>query len=157
MEAVKGENLKIFTDGSANPQKKMGAWAALIINGSEEVILQDHALNVNHQQMELQAVISALRYVNDNFDTTKPIIVYTDSQYVEKLPVRQAKLESKGYCNQKGKPLPNADLLRQFYHFYYQLNASIEKVPAHQKSNTGFDENRKVDKLARKILRHIKG
>ncbi len=148
------KQIKVFTDGSADPQKEVGAWAALILNGEEEVIIKGHARHVTHQQMELQAVLSALKFlIEKNVSHDQPVTIYTDSQYVVRLPERKEVLEANDFKSKKGKAIASNILLREFYQLCDQIKLILEKVPAHQKSNQGFDENRQVDKLVRKMVR----
>lgn len=156
MENIKTGETKIFTDGSADPKFNIGGWVALIINGNQEIILKGEAREVTHQQMELQAVISALEYLVSQYSNFTSCVIYTDSQYVEGLPARKRHLQNNNFRSKKGHLLANAAMVQKFFAIADQLTIEIKKVPAHQKSNTGNDENRRVDKMARKIVRDLK-
>lgn len=151
METLTIPEIVIFTDGSANPQHKIGAWAALIKETSA-ITLSGCVTNVNHQQMELKAVLEALKYLDTKSYQCRTII-YTDSQYVADLPKRKIKLFAQNFITSKGKAVANAELLITIYQYLERHDLQFIKIPAHQKKDTGYNENRLVDKLTRKLVR----
>ena len=145
--------IDIYTDGSCNPQYKIGGWAALIFNKDEKIVLQGNDTETTHNRMELTAVIKAIEYVlkkNHKFELIK---IYTDSQYVERIPFRTEKLVSKDFITKGGNKLKNADLIKELIKLIDCTNIEFIKVKAHQKASDTPNYNREVDKLSRKIVR----
>ncbi len=151
MEAITNPEIAIFTDGSANPRYKLGAWAALI-KATNSVVISGCDVEVTHQQMELKAVLEALKYLEAKSLLSR-IVIYTDSQYVADLPIRKNKLYACNFITSKGTAIANAQLLIKIYKYLEKQDVHFIKIPAHQKKNTGYNENRMVDKLTRKLVR----
>ena len=145
--------IEIYTDGSCNPQYKIGGWAALIFNNGKKVVLQGIATETTHNRMELTAVIKSIEYVLKKFPEFKSIKIYTDSQYVERIPFRTEKLISKDFITKRGKKIQNSDLIKKLIKLIYCTSIEFIKVKAHQKASEITNYNREVDKLSRKLVR----
>ena len=145
--------IDIYTDGSCNPQYKIGGWAAIIFINDKKIVLQDIATETTHNRMELKAVINAIEYVLKEIQEFKLIRIYTDSQYVERIPFRTEKLLSKDFITKGGNSLQNADLIKELIHLIDCANIEFIKVKAHQKASETPNYNREVDKLSRKLVR----
>jgi ribonuclease HI len=80
----------VFTDGACRGNPGPGAYALLIQNAKGEIILKSSGVEMptTNNKMEMQAVISALLGLFDQFNETgfsqtdAPIYVYSDSKYV---------------------------------------------------------------------------
>lgn len=147
------EIIEIYTDGSCNPQYQIGGWAAIIFVAGEKVILQDYAIETTHNRMELTAVIKSIEYVLKEFPENNIIKIFTDSQYVERIPARTKKLVSKDFITKKGKSIQNLDLIKKIIDLIDHTKIEFIKVKAHQKASETPNYNREVDKLSRKIVR----
>ena len=76
--------LEVYTDGSASPNPGKGAWAYCIVEQNKpSKIATGYVEEATNNQMELQAVIEALKYIDDKNEMYM-IYIYTDSQYVER-------------------------------------------------------------------------
>lgn len=149
------KNIQVFTDGSYEPQITYGAYAALIIYNNKEKMLSGTSEQASQHKMELQAVIQSLRYINENYDNDIQIELYTDSEYVENLIDRKEKLINNNFITKKGNSINHAADIKQFYYLEEKLNVTINRVPSHQKKGVSrvTDRNRRVDKLARKLVK----
>lgn len=145
--------IEVYTDGSCNPQYQIGGWAALIFNEGEKVILQGIATETTHNRMELTAVIKSIEYVLKEIQEYELIKIYTDSQYVERIPFRTEKLVSKNFITNKGKSIQNIDLVKKLITLIKTTEIEFTKVKAHQKASDTPNYNREVDKLSRKLVR----
>lgn len=149
--------LLIFTDGSVNPQTKVGFGAFLKVNSedihnSQELKVQKFN-NSSSTKLELQTLIWALSSINS---ASIPIIVYTDSQNIIGLPDRKQKLENTNYVSSKGKLFANHELYKQFYTLAENLNIELVKLVGHLKSRDKTEIDKLfniVDKASRKALR----
>lgn len=147
------DDIIIFTDGSCHPACQVGGWAAIILTGEDKIILKGTAVGTTHQRMELTAVMKAMEHLESEGMLARQISVYTDSQYVVNLRHRKEKLKASNFLTKKGWAIQNADLLRVLMKYIEYLNIEFIKVKAHQKSTSGPDFNREVDKLSRKMVR----
>ncbi len=145
--------IDIYTDGSCNPQYKIGGWAALIFSDDKKVVLQGNETETTHNRMELTAVIKSIEYVLKEIKELELIKIYTDSQYVERIPFRADKLVSKDFLTKKGKSIQNIDLIQQLITLIETTEIEFIKVKAHQKASDMPNYNRDVDKLSRKLVR----
>lgn len=150
---MEDKKIRIYTDGSCNTQLKVGGWAAIIFIGKDKEVLHGSESNTTHNRMELLAVIKSLEYVVEMFDKMVTIEVYTDSQYVHKIPERAEKLQSNNFITKKGNVLNNKDLIKSLISLLNQSNINLIKVKAHQKSTGKSNYNREVDMLSRQIVR----
>lgn len=145
--------LFVYTDGACHPQSGTGAWAALIFDEGNEIVLQQIVKDTTHQRMELTAVIEALKYAHEEVEGFFITILYTDSQYVIGLRARREKLEKNNFLTKKGTAIQNVDLVKVFFALCDQVLPDLHKVKAHQKQDDTPNHNRTVDKLVRKTLR----
>ena len=150
---MENKKITIYTDGSCNTQLKVGGWAALLLIGNDKKVLHGSESNTTHNRMELLAVIKSLEYVVKNFNNRVVIEIYTDSQYVYRIPERDEKLQSNNFITKKGNTLKNKDLIKDFMTILNQFDIHLIKVKAHQKNTGTTNYNREVDKLSRQIVR----
>jgi ribonuclease HI len=150
---VQKKIIEIYTDGSCNKEFNIGAWAAIIFYGGEKKIIDGIEKETTHNRMELIAVIEAIHYVEKNFPQNQTMHIFTDSQYVEKIPLRAQKLMTKKFTTHKGKDIQNKDLIQSLLLCLQQNDVEFIKVSAHQKSTSTINYNREVDKHARKLVR----
>jgi ribonuclease HI len=73
------QKITIFTDGAAKGNPGSGGYAAVIDNGDSVREIGAHKARTTNNEMELTAVVEALRAVAD---TGATVALYTDSKYV---------------------------------------------------------------------------
>jgi len=150
---VPGKELSVYTDGSCDPVSGIGGWAAIILEDGGNVLLSGKETDTNHHRMEITAALCALRHIQSTASGNRPIVLFTDSQYLANLPQRKDKLLAAGMRTRKGDILRNRDLLVQLFALLDTLMIAIVKVPSHEKAGNLWNYNREVDKLSRKIVR----
>lgn len=143
--------IEIYTDGSSHTQKLIGAWAAIIYYNESKIIIKQVVVNTNHNRMEMQAVIQAIKFVDTNYSTNIPIIINSDSQYVVNLVDRKEKLKKNEFITKKGNPVKNLDLVTTLIDQIETHEITFNKIKAHVKD--GDIKNREVDLLVRKLMR----
>jgi ribonuclease HI len=148
--------VKIYTDGSCNTTLKTGGWAAIIFLDDKKIILKGIEFNTSHNRMELTAVIESLQFIEKQNNSHKLVNVYSDSQYVNRIPERIEKLRSNYFLTARGKPVRNADLIEKLITLIVTINIEFIKVKAHQKKNELDNYNREADKISRKIVRNYR-
>jgi ribonuclease HI len=143
--------IEIYTDGSSHTQKLIGAWAAIIYYNDSKIIIKQVVVNTNHNRMEMQAVIQAIKFVDTNYSSNIPIIINSDSQYVVNLVDRKEKLKKNEFMTRKGNPVKNLDLVITLIDQIETHEITFNKIKAHVKD--GDIKNREVDLLVRKLMR----
>ena len=156
-----GKNrIKLFTDSSVNPQKKIGFGAYLLLI-DENISLEEMKKNIkikrfedtSSTKLELQTFLWALDEIKEeNFD----IEVYTDCQNIIGLENRREKLEKNNYHSSSGKLMNNHDLYKEFFEKIDILNLYFIKVKGHKKTSLKDDIDNifnLVDKASRNALR----
>ena len=73
-------NLVIYTDGAYSPLRDQGGVGIVILQDEKKILEYSNMYRcTTNNQMELGAVIIALRVIKNKYDS---IVIYTDSQYV---------------------------------------------------------------------------
>jgi len=149
---IPSNEIIVFTDGSYDQNKEIGAWAAIILIAETKHIIQDVVSNSTHQRMELIAVINTLEYLsNEGYNSN--IKIYTDSQYVCGLIPRLPNLKQANFLTKAKKELVNTDLIKRFLSLTDSIQFELIKVKAHLKETNENNYNREVDKLVRRLVR----
>jgi ribonuclease HI len=103
---------EIYTDGGCSGNPGPGGWAYVIIR--DDVLFAEkwgaEKLTTNNR-MELQAVIAALEALSPEEAKREKIVVYTDSQYVQKgITLWLPEWKKRGWKTSDKKPVKNKDL-----------------------------------------------
>ena len=133
----------IYTDGSCDPNPGPGGWAALIIMDDEEKMLYGSAPRSTNNRMELIAAIEALKSIR----IKKPIILYTDSQYLKKGVMEWMENWKSRNWKRKGGKLANVDLWKELSKETGKHSITWRWVKAH----TGDKYNEQVDRKAKQL------
>jgi len=149
--------IEIYTDGSCHTNYCIGAWAAIILVGGKKIVIKGEAQNTTHNRMELLAVIKAVDFAVENYKDAS-LIIYTDSQYVFRIPERKEKLKKNLFITKKGTPIQNADLVQELICQIEAQAIEFRKIKAHQKLVAADPDvhaayNSEVDKLVRQMVR----
>ncbi len=115
METLIQNVIEIYTDGSCHNDYNIGAWAPILFVDNKKTILKGTAQNTTHNRMELLAVIKAIEFSNENYKHSL-LKIYTDSQYVFRIPERMDKLKNNNFHTKRGIPLHNDDLVQILIH-----------------------------------------
>lgn len=153
MDTTSSQCAIIYTDGSCDTQYCIGAWVAIILIGADKIVLSSVERNTTHNQMELVAVIEAIKYVNNNYNQPAGMHIYSDSQYVTNLASRKQKLESTNFITKSGKLVQNAALVKTLLLYTAANDLVFEKIKAHQKKTDVINYNIEADLLSRKLVR----
>lgn len=157
---ILNKTVKLFCDGSVNPQQKVGFAAYFILEDEKKdfdeikkSIKTKKFENTSSTKLELEALLWAL---DDEQLLKTNIIIYTDCQNILGLESRREKLEKNDYKTSTGKIVKNHELYKKFYEVINRLNCTFEKVKGHKKSSLKDEIDRffnLVDKASRKALR----
>jgi ribonuclease HI len=133
--------VEMYTDGACKGNPGPGGWGALLrCNGLEKELFGGER-NTTNNRMELTAVIAGL----DALTRSCQVVVYTDSQYVQKgISEWIHNWKKRGWKTASKEPVKNADL-------WQRLDACRER---HQvewrwvKGHAGHEFNERADSLA---------
>ena len=133
--------IRIYTDGACRGNPGPGGWGALILKDNEEIKLNGGQNDTTNNQMELTAVIKALKF----FSESTEIEIFTDSKYVmDGITEYIKKWKVNGWKTASKKPVKNSDLWKQ-----------LDDLSAHHsirwnwvKGHSGHRENDIADELA---------
>ena len=134
--------IHIYTDGSASPNPGKGTGAFIVIENDQELFRSSFTVQKStNNRMEMWAVFNALQFCIDN--TLANVIIYTDSQYVQKGITKWIiAWKAKNYLR-NGQPIPNMDLwkaLDELYSFTESIKIEWVKGHADNKWNNAVDQ-----------------
>ncbi len=143
------KKIKIFTDGSYNPQTKTGALAYLIIQNDNEIIDKHSEIieDTTQHRMELKAAIKALETLNE----PSFVELYSDSGLIINAFNKgfMQTWSERNWKTNAGNDRANKDLWLTLLKIIEKHKIEWIKI----KSHSGNHYNSVVDKLARKTLR----
>jgi ribonuclease HI len=146
---MSNELIKIYTDGacSGNPGPGGFGWVLLFKDRKVEHA-EGEALTTNNK-MELAAVISALKYFDENKKSSKKytIEIHTDSNLIVQA-INQHWLESwasKGWRKADKEPVKNKELWEALLAYLRKYDVKFNWVKGH----AGEEYNERCDELAR--------
>ncbi len=148
MSKAANEKINVYTDGSCEPNPGPGGWAAIILDGKEQTILKGYEKQSTNNRMELTAALEALRHI----DRSKPVILYTDSQYLKNGVEKWLKDWKARNWKRKGGVLLNVDLWKQIAEVIDQRKITWRWVKGHN----GNPYNERVDRLAHQMMKSRK-
>jgi ribonuclease HI len=141
-------HVEMYTDGACKGNPGPGGWGALLRCNGKEKELCGGERNTTNNRMELFAVIAGL----DALTQSCQVVVYTDSQYVQKgISEWIHNWKKRGWQTAARQPVKNADL-------WQRLDASRER---HQvewrwvKGHAGHEFNERADALANRGVNSI--
>lgn len=145
------KNVNIYTDGACSGNPGPGGWGAILMYNEVQKEISGGKENTTNNQMELQAVIEALRLLKEPCK----IQIYSDSAYVV-----NAFLEDwisgwikKGWKNSKKEPVKNKEQWLELLELLQNHNYQFIKVKGH--SDNIY--NNRCDELAVNAISNIGG
>lgn len=133
--------VEIFTDGACKGNPGKGGWGALLVANGREKELFGGENDTTNNRMELRAVIEALLILKRPCD----VVVYTDSQYVQKgISEWIHGWKARNWRTAAKEPVKNADLWQALD--AAQANHTIEWRWV--KGHAGHPGNERADQLA---------
>jgi len=137
------EEVVIYTDGSCDPNPGPGGWAAMIIEPIKNRVIKGSVEYSTNNRMELTAALEAIRFI----DPDQPIILYTDSQYLQKGVEEWMDNWKKRNWKRKGGKLANVDLWKGISEEIEKRKITWRWVRGH----TGNPFNERVNKIAQEM------
>lgn len=128
-------NLKIYTDGAYSSSRDQGGIGIVVLKEDKKVLEYSNMFKrTSNNQMELIAVILALRTITKSYDS---ITIFTDSQYVI------------GCATLGWKRKKNVKLWQEYDKQFEQISSLCPNITfTHIKGHNGDKWNEYCDKLA---------
>ncbi len=138
--------VEVYTDGACSGNPGIGGWGVVIlIDNNQPIHLHGGMNNTTNNQMELKAIIQALKY----FDSPISFTLYTDSKYVKDGIQSWIISWKKNGCKTTAKkPVKNKGLWIRLDKQIQNHNISWQWIRGH----AGNKYNELADELARKYI-----
>ncbi|ATP27939.1 ribonuclease HI [Chromobacterium violaceum] len=143
------DRVEIYTDGACKGNPGPGGWGALMRYKGKEKELFGGERGTTNNRMEIMAVIRALAALN------RPckVVVYTDSQYVQKgISEWIHGWKARGWKTAAKAPVKNADLWQQLD---AERNRHLDVEWRWVKGHAGHEFNERADQLANKGVESV--
>ncbi|MFT7002702.1 MAG: ribonuclease HI [Sulfurimonas sp.] len=142
------ETLYLFTDGSVNPQVKIGFGAYILLNEDEllcsslskDDVITKKFEDTSSSKLELEAMLWALGEVS--FKNIK-LVIFTDCQNIIGLKDRRERFEKNDYITKKNTLIKNHELYKKFYEITDSIECNFVKVKGHKKN----EDKNSIDKI----------
>ena len=144
------ETVEIYADGACRGNPGPGGWGALLKTLTTESEMYGGQSATTNNRMELMAVIRAL----ESLGASRSVIVYTDSQYVQKgISEWIHAWKRRGWRTADKKPVKNEDLWRRLDAATVGHRIDWRWVKGH----AGNPGNERADELANLGIEHPNG
>lgn len=147
-------DIKIYTDGACLGNPGPGGWGYLIKMGNDTIIQSGGKAITTNNEMELSAVIEALKSLHTYHNGIKfNIELYSDSKYVtDGIKSWLSNWMRKGWRTSSGGAVANINLWKEYVRF--SQNHTIQTFWV--KGHSGHPENERCDQLASKQAKMFK-
>jgi len=144
------EVVTAYADGACKGNPGPGGWGVLLVQGGRERELHGGEPATTNNRMELTAVIRALEAAQAG----AKVVVYTDSQYVQKGITQWIHdWKRRGWRTAEKKPVKNQDLWMRLDALAHERLIEWHWVRGH----AGHDGNERADALANKGVDGVRG
>ena len=145
--------MRIYTDGGCSPNPGPGGWG-VYIEDKELEIFGSYESTTNNQ-MELMAVIEALKHIQEEKWMNEPLCMYVDSTYVlNGIKSWLSKWKQNNWMTTSRKPVSNQLLWKELDLLIRQYPSQIEWKWV--KGHAGIKGNEIADKLVKEAIKNIK-
>ena len=136
----------VYTDGSCYNRDGSGGWGFVVLKNHKIVFRKNgQATDTTSNQMEMQAVLEALRYIHGHHKFVHRIIIRSDSSYVVNgMNDWIHKWALRGWCNSNGDPIKNIDIWKELRDIRTRCLTYVQWVKGH----AGIYGNEEADRLA---------
>ena len=121
--------LKIYTDGACSGNPGKGGWAAIIIDGKNQLNISGSEKDTTNNRMELMATINVIKLIDPRINVN----LYTDSNYVKNgITIWIHNWIKNNWKNSQKKEVANKDLWLQLYDLNNTYKINWNWVKAHE-------------------------
>lgn len=141
----------VYADGSCKGNPGPGGWGAIVCYEDQVTEIGGAHRYTTNNQMELQAVISALIHISSRSEVDS--LVITDSSYViHGITSWITQWQANGWKGSGGKPVVNKELWQQLDQLVRRRQGKVQWK--HVRGHTGVPGNERVDKIADAYATH---
>ncbi|MBN2311859.1 MAG: ribonuclease HI [Candidatus Hydrogenedentes bacterium] len=144
-----GRTVTIYTDGGCVPNPGVGGWGAVLVYGDITKELSGGEPQTTNNRMELTAAVRAL----ESLKRTCRVVVYTDSQYLQKGITAWLPAWKRNGWQRKRGGLKNVDLWQQLDALIARHDVEWRWIRGH--SGEWFNE--RCDELAGEAIARLSG
>ena len=134
--------MNIYTDGSCLTNPGPGGWGVLILDKECEWEISGNKNDTTNNQMELQAVIEAIKFLDKG-----GLIIHSDSMYV----INGITKWIDNWIRKDWKKVKNVELWKELYDLSKERDIEWIWVKAHADN----EYNNRVDQIARNAANEI--
>lgn len=142
-----GVEYKVYTDGSAKQNGKLGGWAYIIIYDDKIVTKKSGNAygKITNNQMELTAVLQALKWIEQCGDREITYVICSDSAYIINCFKNKwyKTWQANNWHTVNNRPVKNQSLWKPL--LYIALDPDINFVWTHVKGHAQDKWNNEVD------------
>jgi ribonuclease HI len=136
------KEVEIFSDGACSGNPGPGGWGAILRYGNIEKEISGFKKNTTNNQMEMTAVIEALRMLKEPCS----VAIHTDSQYLKNgITMWIHNWKRNGWKTADKLPVKNRELWEELDELSRKHQVKWKWVRGH----AGHPENERCDELAR--------
>ncbi|MFW6035109.1 MAG: ribonuclease HI [Halothermotrichaceae bacterium] len=144
-----GNEILLYTDGACSGNPGPGGYAAVAIEGKNEVEVKGFEPSTTNNRMEMMAVLEGLKMINEG----SKVKLISDSNYVlQGLKTWLKSWKAKGWKTSNNKAVKNKDLWLKLDSIIKKFDIEYVKVKGH----SGNEYNELVDAMARKQIKVYK-
>lgn len=136
------KTVDIYSDGACSGNPGPGGWGAILRYGKYEREMSGGEKQTTNNRMELLAIISALKALNEPCK----VLIHSDSKYVIDAVVQgwAKKWKANGWMRNKKDKALNVDLWEELLKLLDKHKVEFEWIKGH----SGHPENERCDQLA---------
>lgn len=140
------KKVQIFTDGSSLGNPGAGGWCAILRYNNHEKILKGGKKQTTNNEMELKAVLEALKTLKQPVEAT----IFTDSKYVVNgINEWVYKWAKNGWKTSKKKDIEHKEMWQEIYSLLQKHKVKAVWIKGH----ANHKENELCDKIAKEEAR----
>lgn len=150
VDADDPNTIVIFSDGSCWPNPNgPGGWAFYCTHKGKSAIRHGYKKSSTNNEMELMAILHALRYVPHDKHRTSPILIFTDSKYCKNsLTDWVFGWKAMQWKTANGSPVKNKKVIAEI-DALIELHSTVRTVEIRWvRGHSGVPENELVDQRA---------
>lgn len=143
------DNITIYTDGSCRGNPGPGGWGLIVIDDETDTPIEaanGTSQSTTNNEMEITAIVNALKKYGVEEDSFHYPVVYTDSNYAFKIFTEWMQgWKRNGWKRPKNQPIANLELIQEYDELWEQgKRIELRWVRGHN----GNRLNEMADKLA---------
>ena len=144
------KEITIYTDGSSLGNPGDGGWGVIFLTSKKEIEIGGYQKDVTNNQMELLAMLKALKTLAEKKVENYKIKIFSDSKYV--LTGMQEWIKNwkkNSWKTAQKKPVKNKELWIKIDDLKLFLEKDNKIILKHVKAHSGEKYNEQVDNIAR--------